>query len=409
MRQVNHKIHLSVLLFFSLVARADICDVNLSRFGWDEGARQWAAEWNAREPLFRHGNTMSMWAAVRSAARIAPTRAIEQKIIVQTPHFEKTLEISVFSPQSKPSGPLPLIFYIGPIFDDASSGNSDRFIREVTTLGYRVAFLPNPTSAGYIALKPTHPLGDLTSEGAALLDTMRQLKARIGEENIRSIELAGRSYGGFMAAVVAALDREYGRRIFDGPMTIFSPTNDRKRGIEMFDRILDSSSKPSIVKKSVVYGNLLFARSEANLLPHISPELIDGLYAHDGFKPGIVELVKEVALLRNFPAPSSREARSAWETQLRFSHVDDQFADHVESKPPGADSISYWLGRASRHSPLNLRILTTKDDFLANPEFWDDRTFFEYNPQNLILLDWGGHLGFEETRDWKRLLRLAFP
>jgi len=76
-------------------AHAEFCSEELSP-GWSKKARAWAEYWNQRSPLFTHGNTMSIWAAVKTTLRAdrptSKSKSFASNAVLKKSHRDFDLE-----------------------------------------------------------------------------------------------------------------------------------------------------------------------------------------------------------------------------------------------------------------------------------------------------------------------------
>jgi hypothetical protein len=66
--------------------------------------------------------------------------------------------------------------------------------------------------------------------------------------------------------------------------------------------------------------------------------------------------------------------------------------------------LSHWLSAASAAGMRRFRILSADNDFLNSPGDWMAQEFDEFRKDQIMVLPWGGHLGFASLPAYQDLL-----
>ena len=327
------------------------------------------------------------------------------------------MKIMIAEPKKIHWGPRPLVLLIPPVFNDGFSGVNRAAVDQLTRRGYRVAVIPNPTSPLWVSRGPNYERGDLIMESKAILELFAGIRYYIQDKNILNTQIVGRSYGGFIAAVVKAMDANSARPMLGDQITLIGPSIHRQKSMDKFDRELDEQYQKYLeccstrFKQLRILLNLLGANNDSELTP-ATHQAMGPMFAYMGFQSSLIELAEELDRTESLGVvPTDSEANKKWRLGFRFAHLNSQFVSPqvLKRKPADWDNLSYWLKVISQRQNMKLRVISAVDDFLSDPQDWQDTTHFTYNSQNLLLLSWGGHLGYEVFPEYQNLLDIMFP
>lgn len=271
---------------------------------------------------------------------------------------------------------------------------------------HHVLVLPNTWTPEFIKGGPGAPPGDLEAEAKWTLSLIHRVAASIGEEKIAKVNLWGTSYGSELSLVVYGLDSESRNPIVSGDVNIISPPVGLKQGMNNLDSYiddtLDNREELGTMKDEVLSRILSFKPSR------------------DGHDKKLNQWAKPMVALDGFQA----KAQSTSISWLKRKGIDprelipdiDTFRfedmkrvlEHVNGEeflPGEKDSSFYWIQKAAANGKRNIRIVTTIDEILNSgvdviSEF--EKAGFTVG-KNLIILDWGGHVGF--NRFYQEFLR----
>ena len=390
--------------------------------GWGPAALAWARAFNQRAPLFANGQAISVWVNIQLTFKnfmASMFRTSPRSLQLSIPGLQGRARILISEPDPEfctESKAQPLVILVPTVFSDGANHANMYTVRALNSRGYRVAVVPNPSSPEYVRMRPRHPLGSVPDEARTLLQMVAEIKREIGASAISRTELMGRSYGGFVASVMMALDAQSTTPLFDGQVTMIGPSIDRQKAMDRFDRSLQQHAQ--------TYWDCCRGRNIAMIYDYLKADAqhhlsnatqaaVDAFFSYVGFQTGLIDLAVAVDQTRNLGlVPSDPSTMEKWKFALRFSEVSEKFIPPEGNNPehPEFNDMSYWLMLASQANPqLSVRIVSAIDDFLSDRHDWNLTQYYQYGPGNLMLLSWGGHMGYEALPEYQQLLDIMFP
>lgn len=306
----------------------------------------------------------------------------------------------------------PVMIYVPGIFNNSKDSQSRRALDEYKQLGYHVFILPNPWSEEYItanqnASKP----GDILAEGKALLALSSAVVRSIDPSLIDGVELTGASYGGFIVGVMSALDNT---ALFNRGTTIISPPLDFRYSLPYMDTLMDTELDRAyqynywdLFKIASNYFSAVFA---SDLSPK-SKESAKPFIAKQGFHDSIVTTIKTYDKVHSagwIPDFANDDDKLKWEKSIRFmKYFTDYAPETLTMLESEASNLSFWI-EETLNNGMEIRLLTTSNDFLNPPVFKTKKDFYLL-PQGVYLeLPSGGHLGFLALPWYKNFKKLAW-
>lgn len=290
-----------------------------------------------------------------------------------------------------------LYVYIPGIFNNVNEGQTSRAFVRMQKLAKNILVLPNPWGTDYLKAKPTHKPGDVLREAESLYDlTLDFLKAHDLPKDTK-IRLFGASYGAFLAAVYANVDRSLAKNLVHKEVYIFSPPLNMGQTIRNIDQLMweDDFFNRKISDKDMALAFLdyVFAKSESDL--SVSSKILSTpLTVRVGFKDPFRDSIK--IYFKGHPDYKPKE-------KYFFRTYIEQLAPELKAllSSEVAD-LDYWISSGKESYGLDIKVLSTQNDFLNNyvysglyPE--DHYWFFEN----------GGHLGFIELDEFVDFLKLT--
>ena len=394
------KIFLQIILLFSLVGMA-----RGSAASWSDAIHEHAS-------VYSHPYEDPFLSSLRGACRTLGTGYSNMSVPIhnwdaQTPMLHTGSFPTKVGLQTNEHGfavKAPILVYIPGSFTNLSASQAKRWMWEHTRRGYHVVIVPNPWGTEFINRKPKQPIGNVEAEAATLYDGIRNIISKIkdlGADNGK-IRLSGVSSGGYLAAIMMALDAEHQNPLFNmGANTYSVPYNiyDSILALDgMIDEVapdFDELSYVSLVRK---YKDLCSLEHPSDLEDqHLRDSKI--LVTMVAFHREIIRSVNvydKIAETNKIPDRSwgviSSKYRE-WKRNFRFRTYFENFAPDVEKLLQSEKGqIFYWINRAELAGSPGVNILTTDDDFLNAPGIWP-------KARNIVILKDGGHYGFRHL-DW---------
>jgi hypothetical protein len=284
-----------------------------------------------------------------------------------------------------------LIVILPGIFKSAFDGNELANAEDFYRQGYHVLLLSNPWSLDSIGNNPTVKPGDIVNEGKWVLATIQQLMAThdLSSQYISSISIYGESYGGFLGSVVAGED-DPKNPLITGKVMLASPPISMTTALTKLDSIVDdtASIESECAANKLKIGIAFFkANSQASLSPN-SVQCAEWLVAST-FNQSLYQSMSAIQKTTlNVPEGPF---------QTRFQYYLENFVPEVNAMcaTTAKCTLGFWISQAASNGKNEIQIVAAKDDFLNAGQSWDPIAQLLANPPDqLILLDWGGHLGY---------------
>ncbi len=307
----------------------------------------------------------------------------------------------------------PILVYIPGSFTNLSASQAKRWMWEHTSRNYHVIIVPNPWGTEFINRKPKQPIGNVEAEAATLYEGVRNIISKIkdlGADNGK-IRLSGVSSGGYLAAVMMALDAENKNPLFNMSANTYSVPYNIYDSILALDGMIDEVSPE--------YANLSYAsliRKYKGLCGLKHPNDIEDQHLRDSkilvtmvaFHREIirsVNLYDKIAGTNKIPDRGwgviSSKYRE-WKRNFRFRTYFENFAPDVKKLLQSEKGrIFYWINRAGQAGSPGVNILTTDDDFLNTPGIWP-------KAKNIVILKDGGHYGFRHLEWFSSFIDKAY-
>lgn len=397
------------------------------RAEWGEEVRE--IRFEQSRASFQNPYVATLWGAIRSFSR--RTFSIDsQTLHLRHPDFRATIKSNkkglpiTIALQKDRLGVVqkrPLVFFI-PGFAGNHFGHwALSAIRRYYGAGNHVVVLPNPVSLDWVSLDYHAIPGDSVAESKTILDVMKAMRSYIGESHISQIHMAGESYGAFLTAMVAALDvsgessnallnKERSRIILESPPVDFLAT------LKNIDSRLDATellyfNQCGSVSLKISVGLAQLFSLHKNKIDSTSDLCAESLVLHEGFRIKFFEILKSYYQHQN-PGASSFDGYSLqdWKNHLRFLTFFRKHNPQAASLLANAAyrNLGFWLSRVRAKSHVSIQVVSAMDDFINSTSAWIDNSFFNFDESHLLLVDWGGHMGFQGSQQYEGLLKSVF-
>ena len=378
---------------------------------WGPSARDWVQNFRdhpevsnpMRDPFIAAG-----WGALRAHKLFHWGLEYRGRRWLENDHFDNEKGIRVLLRAQKKRAPL-IVFSPG-IFNSTKDPMVLRAIRNFRRRGYHVVALPNSWSPEYIKFNPRFQPGDLEAEAKVVLQVAREAKRFIGEEKVSGVHLVGESYGAGLSAIATALDAESVDPIIDGTVTLFSPPLDVLVSMKLMDDGLDKYQ--SLYQEHcrgralVSMWEVMHSRSYDDLSPK-TVECAAATVAYVGFHDLLSLTARTLHKQGRVKEELGKYLTKDEIQNLRFSSFFRHFLpDCNQGILDGVGDVAKWIHRAESQGSHRIKILTTADDFLNDSSLWS--RLDDLGPERLIVLPWGGHLGYIAQEGFQKFLDLSF-
>lgn len=328
------------------------------------------------------------------------------KLKVGSELFEKgylTVKIN-FLKDKKREGILkaPLMVFVPGAFNNLGDKQARRMTNSFSKLGYHTLVVPNPWGLDFIKAKMKKPFGTVTAEGRALNHIITNAIVYLRSKNLiqGKVHISGISYGGFMSAMIKALDQRRPKPFIRGTATAISPPINLEK--TLFELDYNIRKAASYLPKSRLSTYIKFKNfCKKSIWSYSDQDLRDaqGIVIAEGFHGEIVKSSKKYNSLWKLNAIP--EDDNKWEQSFNFTKFFEQFNPSgrvILSLPEG--NLKYWMSLIESREPNGVRVLMSKDDFLNLSPLRKRR--------NVMVLPTGGHYGIRHLAWFEKLLEVAF-
>jgi len=305
----------------------------------------------------------------------------------------------------------PLIVLLSGAFSESDSDINRYIAKLFYKQGYHVAAVPNTWAQDVLLNKPKFTLVDPVEEARFILSLLPGIKKRFGEENITKVHVVGQSYGAFLALVVDYLDKTENESQIDGEFTLLSPPIRFDYAFNQLDYYLNKSENEyfsyceSLLHKPKLLLSLISSDSEEQLKPELK-ECSESWVVWQGFHLPLAEADEIIShqLHRRirFKARDQLKRRDFRMNPILRKHFPE--VDLTEEKY----DLLYWVNKMNDLDIKNYRFLLAENDFLLDlaSQVYPLKTKLDEN--QVMVLDWGGHLGYKPTELFKALIKSEF-
>lgn len=315
-----------------------------------------------------------------------------------------------------------LAVYLPGIFQ----GTNQFFTYQATSLlaenGFTVLVIPNSMSDEYLSQRPTNSMGSFEQEAQVVLDAIRSFKAQ--HSDVTSVDLLGASYGGYLAAVTAAIDAQSKNPVINKQTTLIGPIYSMKVASDYLDPLMDISLPiKATIENEFEQGLTInsFLRN-ANLISAIGPCKAVGLMFHKS----LIQLSMQLKT-NHWIDQSENFIHRTYEpiSQNAFAKISPYNAEYLEKirfnslisalTPENKayygskkDNLAYWLNLAATHNNKRIRIVVGHNDFLSPSSLFRNLPEWSKKSDHLLLTAMGGHNGFIFDSWFRQFVEAAY-
>jgi hypothetical protein len=388
--------------------------ISLAHADWNNASLQWAQRFSSGPVLFPSSYLVEAWSTVQAQ----PVRDAHLWIesVPSSKFGSGKFTVALQIKRTKSLAPLraPLILFLPGLYSSKDDHGSMRMAAYFSAIGYHVVIPSNPWSEDFLKENPHFNPGDLDKEAEVALEALDYAIKRIGAENISKISVAGESYGALGAAVAFEKDQARAHPLIDGTVTLFSPPLRMQQAIDNLDQGTDNTQSTwdtecSSIKNLITdYNSLSYDSSEASMNPELVRCAAPLIY--HSFQDGLVESIETLNKIKNLGLiPTDKSAFTQWKRDLRFESAIQIFTpETVAILSKGEGHLRYWIDLLPAEAFARLQIISTQDDLLNQGLSWNIDNGGPFTSKNVILLPWGGHIGYESLPLFQQLVDAAF-
>lgn len=308
----------------------------------------------------------------------------------------------------------PLFFYIPGAFSNLDDKQNRQWMHSLTQQGYHTVVFPNPWGTDFISRKPKNPIGYVNTEAQVIYDAMRFVYQKALIEGMLSgpVRVAGVSYGGFLTAMVTALDAEHPQPIINHDATAVAPPYDMGITMDHLDSALDDMREDfaeiGFASKAWKFARFCRLKDESQMKP-VHYHDAKGLVAYSGFHDTLTDSVILYDKIRAINAIPDRDLGKksdefkTWRKNFNYKQYFDVYAPEARRMMKAEiGKLMHWVNRAKAGNGAKIRLITADDDFLNNIGAFDAQA------GKMILLKDGGHYGYRGNEWFFKFLALAF-
>lgn len=315
-----------------------------------------------------------------------------------------------------------LAVYLPGIFQDGDQFFTYQAVSLMVENGFTVLVIPNSMSSDYLSQKPVHSMGSFEAEANVVLNAIRSFKARV--PNVTSVDLLGASYGGYLAAVTAALDAQSKNPVIDKQTTLIGPIYSMKVAADYLDPLMDITLPlKATIEKEVNDGITweTFVRN-AKIVPELGPCKAIGLMFHESLKVLLMQTKRNYLsdqednfYNRNYQNITKEEFDkvNAYDDEymksVRFNsliaNITPENKAYYESEK---DNLAYWIHLSAAHHNKRIRIVTGSNDFLSPKKLFSYLPDWAKSNDHLQFTVMGGHNGFIFDSWFRKFVEAAY-
>ena len=299
-------------------------------------------------------------------------------IDLTVPGFRKSLPVYLSQKEEK----LDLYLFYPGVFGKPDGKITPLMIDTLEKMNVHVLVIPDIVAETYLISRPASPGDNLQRERKNQNDILKYALEKIGKKNISKIHLVAESLGCFQAA---NLDFK-----FDS-MTLLWPPLYLDRSIKRFDYLINKNL-PDVQTKCYYWWKWPKITYEVKWL-----DLPQGLEAQDKDCLGAWVIAEGfVTSIKNTSRIYLEEHKKVVPDIHTFTEfvktVLPDFSEPIEAKDEEL-SLTHLLKRVPTPKS-KIRITSSVDDFLNDPQEWDEllKNHPELRP-GFYLHNWGGHCG----------------
>ncbi len=316
---------------------------------------------------------------------------------------EKTLDVGTIFYEGEGS---ELVIALPALFQGYKDAFISRSMDLITRRGYSAVIVPNPFSREYLDHKPTCSTGNFLREAEIAYNVIRQIKENWGDK-FSKIHLVGVSYGAFLSSVIVAMDSQRDQ-IIDGRIVLLGPPLDLFTSLHKFDEIIDDTSfwqGSQALVAGYIQGKVddYLKAAKRNDLKET-----DGCSVNDELLASYEKELHE--LVENRPDQARMVSTGADAQDEEAKPLPINFINAIRRESPDVyklfrdnqsdlTKLSFWLQQSLDNGIEDIRIVTSKDDYINDFNDWLELPEELLSSHHLLVRATGGHVGFLFT-DW---------
>ena len=376
--------------------------ISSSSFGfWSESSRKLiehaAKKYKVEGPasyVSLWGGTKRKWAGSDNAGEVREYFAKD---------FFKNETIEIYFSSVNKKAPLTIVF--PGIFGQHDGDLSPNIIHLLEkNKESHVAVIPNFLSKSYIKARPKYgkDVSEVDIKAAATI--VRKVFRSISPDLITHVNLVGESLGSFVATgVLSEIDTKSTYAGKDINLLVMWPPLRLANVLKNFDdrllETIDTFDNCSFwYRYPQVFYHFIWQETPKNTTKEFV-ECMDSYLFHGVFAKGI-----ENSLKAKEEVTGEKMVRIPFTFKDYFRMYNKDFYIMIKYKDEKLN-LDYWL-RKRKLGRSNVRIISSKDDFINNNESWSSFLSDSYlSEEDLILLDWGGHSGGLALPVWEKVFK----
>jgi hypothetical protein len=299
----------------------------------------------------------------------------------------------------------PLYIVIPGAFSQLSTPQTTRYAFSLFKQGYNVIMLPNPLSIDYLSNEPLYWPGSTFKESNSIIESVNNWLYSNESKRIQisEINIVGTSYGGFVSGIISGTKKDW--KGLHSKTFIIAPPRYLSSSMKLVDGYIRSSLKYVSNYKFIEMYKMLskalmvyIGGPRKNFLDKEVLNEIQSFVVVHGFQKLFMESLeythrvlkkKTYSLLDNF---NNFDNYKTLERTLSFSNYSKSYLNETKRRLNGRDGDLLTWVKSEEASNIEIRILTTSDDWVNSPNDWPVS-------EGILILPRGGHFGFRGG-DW---------
>lgn len=388
---------------------------------WDEDKSK---ELITQYPLkIKNGFVSSLWGTINEPSVSLKTGSILEKPVAKMINWKgksdyfKTGFLKgkfLYWKKSENNKARPLYIIIPGSFSNLSTPQTKRYAHTLFKKGYNVIMLPNPLSIDYLSNNPKFMLGNIFKESESIIEAvenwLNSSEAKLIK--ISSINIVGTSYGGFVASIITGSKSKW--KSLHKKTFIISAPRYLSKSMELLEGHIIKGLKNVSSYKLVEFYKMISKAAmiyiggpNKNFLDKNVLSEVQSFVVMHGFQRLFIESLeyghrvlgkKTYGLLAEI---DNSDSYLKLKKTIRFSDYSKKYLRDVKTRLEGEDGDLLTWVKNKESSTVEVRILTTRDDWVNSENAWP-------NSKAIMILPRGGHFGFRGGIWFDKLMNMFF-
>ncbi|HXH75749.1 MAG TPA: hypothetical protein VNJ08_12320 [Bacteriovoracaceae bacterium] len=348
------------------------------------------------------GELASAWGTWKRTHLFSPT--ISGKVIKVPTNETRQGFVNAYFYKIPTNASRPLIVYFPRMFGEIGDKLTDDFVSKIEELNVHVLVIPNFLSHSWIQAQPIYDKHPVKTEIFIIAAIWKEMLKQIPKDNISETHFIGEGLGGILASAWAA-QMDFTPR----PLTVslLWPPAEFDTSMINLDAFIESSSKDWANCGSIgtfpTFLNYFILSDTPVGISKSDDQCLSAWGANREYVKNLHSLSTLNAHITNGQVTRPKNF------QYFFEHSYKTFFRAITKKDEMLH-LGYWINSIRKSQPaLDVRILTSFDDFFNKGiPLAEVARKANLQPENIMVMNWGGHGGPIGTPEFTEVLTFEF-